>query len=68
MSANRVISFKHLGSITKNGKQIALGAATETDLWKRPDAAVEAIKEPFKSAVIADKRPLPAGTARVIAR
>ena len=67
-TANKIIVWKNIGTITKAGTNLVLGAATKTDKWSRPELAVEAIKEPFKVAVIAYKSPLPQGTAEVIAR
>jgi hypothetical protein len=52
----------------KSGKQIVLAAATETQLWKRPEFAVAESAPGFIKSVEADHKPLPAGTAKLVMR
>lgn len=53
MTTNRVLSFKTLDTVTKAGKQLSLGAATETELWNRPEAGITtASAEGLKEAVV----------------
>ncbi len=42
MSSNRIIKSELFSTITKGGKQITLGVATETQVWKRPEATARA--------------------------
>ena len=68
MSSNQVITSKVLRTVTKGGKPLALGAATKTSQWTRPDSVAEDIIPGFQKAVEADKQRLPEGTAKLIAR
>ena len=40
MTTNRVISFKSSDTATRAGKRLTLGAATNTELWSRPEAVI----------------------------
>jgi endonuclease/exonuclease/phosphatase (EEP) superfamily protein YafD len=66
MASNRILSSKTLATITKSGADVVLAAATETQQWKRPEAAVQASASAFVKAVEKSNTPLPAGTAKVI--
>lgn len=68
MSSNRIIKSELFSTITKGGKQITLGVATETQVWKRPKETARAQGPGFQSAVAKDSAPLPEGTAELIQR
>ena len=68
MSSNRILKSELFSTITKSGKQIALGVATETQEWKRPRETAHAQDSSFESAVLNDSASLPAGTAELIQR
>ena len=52
MSSNRIFKSELFSTITKGGKQIALGIATETQVWKRPTETARAQGPGFKDAVV----------------
>lgn len=67
MTTNRVLSYKTLLNITKGGHQVALGAATKTELWDRPETGVtQGGIEGFEKAVTQSTQKLPQGTKKVI--
>ena len=68
MSPNRIIKSELFATITKGGKKIALGVATETQLWKRPQETARAQGAAFQKAVEKDTSPLPEGTTELIQR
>jgi hypothetical protein len=68
MSSNRIVKSELFSTITKGGKQIALGVATETQKWNRPKETARAQGPGFKSAVVNDSATLPAGTVELIQR
>ena len=68
MSSNRILTSELFSTITKGGKQVALGVATETQEWKRPKETARAQGPGFKNAVMKDSASLPAGTAELIQR
>ena len=69
MSINRVPNYKAVETVTKAGKQLMPGAATETQLWKRPEVAMAEVGiASFKQAVEASPDSRSAETAKVIWR
>jgi hypothetical protein len=68
MSYNQIIKKKVLGTITKNGAQITLSAATQTSNWTRPEFAIDGLKDDFEKAVNDYTGPLPEDTAEICAR
>ena len=68
MSSNRIVSSEIFSTISKGGKQIALGVATETQVWRRTKETAYAQGPSFQNAVVKDPTPLPAGTAELIQR
>lgn len=68
MSSNQIFRTKLVGKIVKGGTEIVIAAATETELWKRPDFIAEERAPGFIKAVEEDPKPLPKGTAKVIMR
>ncbi|CZT10241.1 uncharacterized protein RAG0_14776 [Rhynchosporium agropyri] len=68
MSSNQILRSKLVGKIVKGGKEVAIAAATETQLWTRPDFVADERAPGFIKAVEQDAKPLPKGTAKVIMR
>ena len=68
MSYDQIIRKKVLGTITKNGKQITLSAATQTSNWTRPEFAIDGLKDDFEKAVNDFTGPLPEDTTEICAR
>jgi hypothetical protein len=68
MSCNQILSKKTIGTIVKNGREIAISVATCTSKWIRPDVGVDAITNPFTAAVEDFKDELPGDTHDVCAR
>lgn len=66
MATNRIVKSEIISTITKGGKTIALGVATETQEWKRLAEIARALEPAFKNAVVSESVTLPAGTAELI--
>lgn len=64
---NRVVNKTVIGSIVKDGKTVAISAATETSTWKRDQATAQKVAEVLKKN-IANFGPLPEGTVDVCVR
>lgn len=68
MASNRIVQSEVFSTVTKFGKQIALGVASETQEWKRPKEIAHAQGPGFQNAVVNSPATLPAGTAELILR
>jgi len=64
---NRIVSKTVIGSVMKDGKTVAISAATETSTWQRDEAMAQKVGEILKNN-IANFGPLPEGTVDVCVR
>lgn len=67
-SFNKIISKKVVDTLVKDGKSIAISAATETLDWKRTDSAASTAGANLKASLATFSKPLPAGTKEVCSR
>jgi len=68
MASNQIFRSKLVGKIVKEGTEVVIAAATETQLWSRPEFIAEQRAPGYIKAVEQDPRPLPKGTVKVIMR
>ncbi|KAF1996577.1 hypothetical protein P154DRAFT_608330 [Amniculicola lignicola CBS 123094] len=68
MSFHGIVSKRIIGSLSRNGRQVTLSAATETDAWRRSDEMADKVGEILKTTVEKKPEQLPADTQQVILR
>lgn len=68
MATNRVAASVPWKTMTKEGKQLAVAVAMKTDKWTRTEQTARSQGPAVESALANDKKPLPPGTAKVVAR
>jgi hypothetical protein len=65
---NKIVSKKFISNVVKDGKTVAVSAATETSTWKRDDVTAQKVGELLKNSLGNWSGNLPEGTEEICSR
>ncbi|CAO2648137.1 Nn.00g090590.m01.CDS01 [Neocucurbitaria sp. VM-36] len=65
---NKIVSKKFISNVVKDGKTVAVSAATKTSTWTRDDAIAQKVGELLKDSLGNWSGQLPEGTEEICSR
>jgi hypothetical protein len=67
-SFNKIVSKKFISNVVKDGKTVAVSAATKTSAWTRDEAMAQKVGELLKDSLSDWNGQLPEGTEEICSR